>query len=99
MGALARLGEIEGLKLYGPANPDDRSGVASFNLRGVHPHDLAAFLDSRGLCVRAGNHCAQPLMRKLGVAGTTRASWHLYTLPEEIDALAEAVREARELIR
>ena len=97
--ALARLGEIEGLKLYGPANPDDRSGVASFNLRGVHPHDLAAFLDSRGLCVRAGNHCAQPLMRKLGVAGTTRASWHLYTLPEEIDALAEAVREARELIR
>jgi cysteine desulfurase/selenocysteine lyase len=96
--ALARLSAIELLTLYGPINPEERSGVLSFNLRGVHTHDLAAFLDARGIAVRAGNHCAQPLMRKLGVAGTARASWHVYTLAEEIDALAEALGEAgREL--
>ena len=93
--ALARLNAIEGLTIYGPARAADRSGVISFNLPSVHPHDLAAYLDSRGIAIRAGNHCAQPLMRKLGVAGTARASWHVYTQPGEIDALAQALGEAQ----
>ena len=94
--ALARLSEVPGLTLYGPA-AEARSGVVSFNLRGVHPHDLAAFLDARGIAVRAGNHCAQPLLRRMGVAGTVRASFHVYTQPGEIDALAEALHGARGL--
>ena len=92
--ALSRLASVPGLSLYGPP-ADQRSGVVSFNLRGVHAHDLAAALDARGIAVRAGNHCAQPLMRRLGLAGTARASFHVYTQPAEIDALAEALEGAR----
>ena len=90
---LALLTEVPGLALYAPSA--ERTGVVSFNLEGVHPHDLAAFLDLRGICVRAGNHCAQPLMRRLGVSGTVRASLHLYSVRAEIEALAAALHAAR----
>ena len=72
-----------------------KAGVAvvSFNLEGIHPHDATTWLDQRGICVRAGNHCAQPLMRRLGVAGTVRASVHVYTSRPEIDALVSAVSD------
>lgn len=96
--ALARLAEVPGLQLYGPS-ADQRSGVVSFNLRGAHPHDLAAFLDERGIAVRAGNHCAQPLMKKLGIGGTARASFHVYTQLAEIDALAAALHQAGEVFQ
>jgi len=89
----ARLREVPGVTLYAPG--ETRTAVLSFNLQGVHPHDLAAFLDQRDICVRAGHHCAQPLMRKLGVAGTVRASVQVYTSAEEIEALARAVEAAR----
>ena len=69
----------------------------SFNLRGVHPHDLAAFLDQRGIAVRAGNHCAQPLMTALRTPGIVRASFALYNTLDEVDVLARALHEAREL--
>jgi cysteine desulfurase/selenocysteine lyase len=95
--ALARLAQVPHLDVYGPASADERAGVFSFNLRGVHPHDLASWLDLRGICVRAGHHCAQPLMRKLGVAGTARASVHVYNTLAELDALADALTEANEL--
>jgi cysteine desulfurase/selenocysteine lyase len=95
--AFAQLAKVPDVVLYGPEEAGARSGIVSFNLRGVHPHDLAAFLDSRGICVRAGNHCAQPLMRRLGVSGTVRASLHVYSSREDVDALAEAVAAAREL--
>ncbi len=96
--ALTRLDEVEDLALYGPRDPADRVGVVSFNLPGVHPHDLAAALDAEGVAVRAGHHCAQPLARRLGVAGTARASFSVYTTAEEIEALVVALRRARELL-
>jgi cysteine desulfurase / selenocysteine lyase len=95
--ALEQLGEIPGLTLYGPS-PERRAGIVSFNLEGVHPHDVAQVLDMDGVAIRAGHHCCQPLMAKLGVAATNRASFYLYSLPEEIDRLAEGVRKAKKLL-
>jgi cysteine desulfurase/selenocysteine lyase len=93
--AVERLGSVPGVELHGPASLDGRIGALSFAVRGAHPHDVAAFLDERGICVRAGNHCAQPLMRRLGVPGTVRASFQVYNVRAEIDALARALDEAR----
>jgi cysteine desulfurase / selenocysteine lyase len=95
--ALDRLGEVPGLTLYGPS-PERRAGIVSFNLAGVHPHDVAQVLDMDGVAIRAGHHCCQPLMAKLGVAATNRASFYLYSLPEEIDRLVEGVRRAKKLL-
>jgi cysteine desulfurase/selenocysteine lyase len=94
--ALERLSEVPGLTLYGPA-PDRRAGIVSFNVGGIHPHDVAQVLDADGVAIRAGHHCCQPLMARLGVAATNRASFYLYTLPEEIDRLVEGVHRARKL--
>lgn len=94
--ALARLGELPGVTLYGPA-AELRSGVVSFSVDGVHPHDLATILDERGVCIRAGHHCAQPLMRRLGVPATARASFWAYSEPSDVDALADGVRAAQRL--
>ncbi|MBV8080448.1 MAG: cysteine desulfurase [Actinobacteria bacterium] len=94
--ALDQLSEIPGVTLYGPP-PDRRAGIVSFNVDGVHPHDVAQVLDEDAVCIRAGHHCCQPLMAKLGVAATNRASFYLYTIPEEIDRLAAGVRRSREL--
>jgi cysteine desulfurase/selenocysteine lyase len=92
--ALERLDDVPGITLYGPP-PERRAGIVSFNLDGVHPHDVAQVLDWEGVAVRAGHHCTQPLMTRLGVAATTRASFYLYTLPEEIDRLVEGLHEVR----
>jgi cysteine desulfurase/selenocysteine lyase len=94
--ALEALAEVPGIKLYGPP-PERRAGIVSFNLEGVHPHDVAQVLDMRGVAIRAGHHCCQPLMAKLGVAATNRASFYLYSLPEEVDRLVDGVQEARKL--
>jgi cysteine desulfurase/selenocysteine lyase len=94
--ALEQLGEITGVTLYGPP-PDRRAGIVSFNVDGAHPHDVAQVLDADGIAIRAGHHCCQPLMAKLGVAATNRASFYLYTIPEEIDRLVAGVRRARDL--
>ncbi|HEX6778122.1 MAG TPA: cysteine desulfurase [Ktedonobacterales bacterium] len=92
--ALERLSAVEGLTIYGPPAAQ-RGGVVSFTLGDIHPHDLAQILDNEGVCVRAGNHCAQPLIEKLGLPATARASFYIYTMPEEIDALAEALAQAK----
>jgi len=94
--ALERLSEIEGLTIHGPKDPSMRGGVVSFWLDDVHPHDLATIVDTEGVCVRAGHHCAQVLMRRLGVPATTRASFYVYNTNEDVDALVEAVGMARE---
>ncbi len=94
--ALDRLGALPGLTLYGPP-AELRSGVVSFSVDGVHPHDLATVLDERGVCIRAGHHCAQPLMRRLGVPATARASFWAYSTPADVDALADGVRAAQRL--
>jgi cysteine desulfurase / selenocysteine lyase len=94
--ALERLRDVPGIVLYGPA-PDRRAGIVSFNMDGVHPHDVAQVLDWEGVAIRAGHHCCQPLMHRLGVAATNRASFYLYTLPEEIDRLTEGLFRVRKV--
>jgi cysteine desulfurase/selenocysteine lyase len=88
--ALDRLGELPWVTTYGPP-PERRAGIVSFNIDGVHPHDVAQVLDFEGIAIRAGHHCCQPLMARLGVAATNRASFYLYTIPEEIDRLVDAL--------
>ncbi|HWV26138.1 MAG TPA: aminotransferase class V-fold PLP-dependent enzyme, partial [Aeromicrobium sp.] len=90
--ALAALQQIDGLTIVGPTEPVDRGGAISFTLRDVHPHDVAQLVDSRGVAVRAGHHCAKPAHLRFGVQSTTRASFYLYTTTAEIDALVEALR-------
>lgn len=92
--AMDRLHTLEGMRIYGPADPAERGAVTSFNYGGIHPHDLSTVLDQRGVAIRAGHHCTQPLMRDLGVPATARASYYLYNRRDEIDALMEALREA-----
>ncbi len=93
--ALAMLSDLDGVRVLGPQDTTDRGGVISFTVDGVHPHDVGTLLDADGIAVRAGHHCAQPLMRKLGVAATVRASLYLYNSPHEVDALAEGVARAK----
>jgi cysteine desulfurase/selenocysteine lyase len=93
--ALERLPEIPGLTIYGPANAEDRGGVVSFSMEGIHPHDIAEVCDRHAVCIRAGHHCTQPLMRRLGVGSTGRASFHVYNQPEDVDRLVDALHDAR----
>jgi cysteine desulfurase/selenocysteine lyase len=95
--ALEQLADVPGVSAYGPP-PERRAGIVSFNLEGVHPHDVAQILDMEGVAIRAGHHCCQPLMAKLGVAATNRASFYLYTVPEEIDRLVEGLHKAHKLL-
>ena len=92
--AMDRLSRLEGLDIYGPADPDRRGAVVAFNYADIHSHDIATILDARGIAVRAGHHCAQPLMRELGVPATARASFYLYNRRGEIDALVDGLRDA-----
>jgi cysteine desulfurase/selenocysteine lyase len=95
--ALDRLGEIPGVECYGPP-AERRAGIVSFNVDGIHPHDVAQILDLDAVAIRAGHHCCQPLMAKLDVAATNRASFYLYTLPEEIDRLAAGILRAQKTL-
>jgi cysteine desulfurase / selenocysteine lyase len=94
--AQKRLAGIEGLRIYGPP-ASERSGVLSFTLGDVHPHDLATILDGEGVCIRAGHHCAQPLMRRLDVPATARASFYVYNDETDIEALVAGILKAREI--
>ena len=92
-----RLAEVEDLTLYGPADPEIRGGVLTFNLKGIHAHDLSTLLDQDGIAIRAGHHCAQPLMEHLCVPATARASLYLYNEPQEIDRLVVSLRKASQV--
>jgi cysteine desulfurase / selenocysteine lyase len=96
--AMAQLSEIPGLHILGPGL-NERGGVVSFWMDGIHPHDIAQVLDGEGVCVRAGHHCAKPAHRKLGIGASARASFYVYTVREEIDALCRALAKTRELFR
>jgi cysteine desulfurase/selenocysteine lyase len=91
---LKRLGEVQGLRVYGPAELEHRGGVVSFTLGSVHPHDVAQVLDEEGIAVRAGHHCTMPLHRRLGVPATTRASFSVYSTADEVDALVAGLDKA-----
>jgi cysteine desulfurase/selenocysteine lyase len=94
---LPRLEEIPGVTVYGPKTLEDRVGVVSFNIEGIHPHDVATIFDREAVCVRAGHHCNQPLMTRLGVPATTRASFYLYNTIDECDALVRVVHSAKKV--
>jgi cysteine desulfurase/selenocysteine lyase len=102
--ALERLAELGGVRVYGPTDPAQRGGVVSFNLHGdpsrpaetlIHPHDVGTVLDAEGIAIRAGHHCCNPLMRRLGVPATARASFYLYNTTDEVDALVGGLARCR----
>jgi cysteine desulfurase/selenocysteine lyase len=95
--AIERLADVPGLRVLGPP-ADRRGGVVAFTMEGLHPHDIASVLDSDGVCVRAGHHCAMPLHEALGVPASARASFHCYSLREEVDALVAGLHRARKLL-
>ena len=95
--ALPRLAEIPGMIIFGPKDTRDREGLISFEIDGIHPHDVSEILDRHGVAVRAGHHCAQPLMKRLGVTATTRASFAVYNTSEEVDRLIEGIHDARRI--
>ncbi|MGE0227193.1 MAG: cysteine desulfurase [Dehalococcoidia bacterium] len=92
--AVTKLIDLPGITLYGPTDLDRRGGVVSFGLEGLHPHDIGQVLDTHGVAIRTGHHCAQPVMTHLGIPATARASFYIYNTPAEVDALAEAITEA-----
>ncbi|HST32509.1 MAG TPA: SufS family cysteine desulfurase [Solirubrobacteraceae bacterium] len=94
---LERLAEVPGLRVVGPPEAERRGGLASFTVEGIHPHDVAELVDRGGVCIRAGHHCAQPLMRCLGVGATARASVGVYNEASDIDALVQALQAGREI--
>jgi cysteine desulfurase / selenocysteine lyase len=93
--ALERLAEVPGVTINGPRDADARGALVSFTLDLAHPHDVAEILGSRGVCVRAGHHCAQPLMKCLGVGATTRASFAVHNTRADVDALVEGLDQVR----
>ena len=97
--AREELSKLDFLELYITPNKQNHSSVISFNIKGVHPHDVASILDTYGVCVRSGNHCAQPLMRYLGIDSTCRASFYLYNTKEDVEKLVEALKKAYEMFK
>ena len=93
---LPKLQAIEGLTVYGPEDPSQHAGVIAFNIDGLHPHDVATALDYEGVAVRAGHHCAQPLINHLGISSTVRASFYIYNTKEDCDKLVEAILATKE---
>ena len=97
--ARQELSKLDFLTLYMTPNVNNHSSVISFNIKGVHPHDVASILDSEGVCVRSGNHCAQPLLRYLGFDSTCRASFYLYNTKDDVDRLVEGLKKAYEMFK
>ena len=95
--ALERLLAVPGLQVQGPREVADRGALVSFTLDGVHPHDVAEILGSQGVCIRAGHHCAQPLMKRYGVGATSRASFAVHNTREDVDRLIVAIDKVREV--
>ena len=93
---LPKLQAIEGLTVYGPEDPSQHAGVIAFNIDGLHPHDVATALDYEGVAVRAGHHCAQPLINHLGISSAARASFYIYNTKEDCDKFVEAILATKE---
>jgi cysteine desulfurase/selenocysteine lyase len=97
--ALRKLAQIPDVTIYGPESAEARGGVVAFNVQDIHPHDLGTVLDRHGVAIRAGHHCAQPLMNRLDVVATARASFYVYNTVEELDVLVEGIESAKRLFR
>ena len=96
---LLRLGQLDGVRILGPTSPENRIGTVSFDVKGVHPHDVGQFIDSRGIAIRVGHHCAQPVHRHFGVYASNRASTGVYNTMADTDALLEAVSGVRSFFK
>ena len=97
--ALEKMRAIEGIRILGPLNPDQRGGVIAFSIPEAHPHDVAQILDREGICVRGGHHCAMPLHEYYGIAATTRASFYVYNSPDEVDKLVETLQKVQRIFK
>jgi len=97
--ALERLAEVPGLRVYGPSDAAERGALAAFALEGTHPHDIAEIVARDGVCIRAGHHCAQPLMKRLGVGATSRASFAVHNTRDDVDRLVAGLHSVREIFR
>ncbi len=97
--SLEKLKEIDGIIFYGSEDLNNRTGVISFNLKGVHPHDVSTILNENGIAIRAGDHCAQPLMKELGIIGSNRISFYLYNLKKEVDEVVKSLTQTIKLFR
>ena len=95
--AMDELGKLNFVEIYGPKDIEKRASVISFNVKGVHPHDVASVLDSENVCIRSGNHCAQPLLRYMGLDSTCRASFYIYNTKEDVDRLVEALKKTEKM--
>jgi len=95
--ALERLDDLGGVTVYGPTDLEDRSGVISFNMGDAHPHDISTILDSKGIAIRAGHHCAQLVMQHFGVSATARASFYLYNTTDDVDRFVEGLASVQEI--
>jgi cysteine desulfurase/selenocysteine lyase len=95
--AMDELTKLEYVDIYGPKDINKHAGVISFNVKGIHPHDVASILDSEKVCVRSGNHCAQPLLNSMGIDSTCRASFYMYNTREDVDNLVKAIKKAKEM--
>jgi len=94
---MQKISELPFVTLYGPKIGKDRGSLVTFNVEGIHPHDMATLLDQKGIAIRAGHHCTQPLMKYLGITASCRASFSIYNYIEEIDALVDGILYAREV--
>ena len=97
--ALKKFSDLDGVNVIGPKNNIDRGAVISFEIAGIHPHDVGQVLDQYGIAVRTGHHCAWPLMKKLGLVGTTRASFYVYNDESDVDALISGISEAKKYFK
>ena len=97
--AREELSKLDYLTLYMTPNVENHNGVISFNIKGVHPHDVASILDTENVCVRSGNHCAQPLLRSIGVDSTCRASFYMYNTKEDVDKLVNGLNKAYNMFK
>lgn len=95
--AMDRLGELPGMEIYGPTQAEEKGGLVSFNIGDIHPHDVGTILDGEGVALRSGHHCAKPLMRKLGVSATNRASFYIYNTQSDVDALVDALKRCNKM--
>ncbi|BCJ50919.1 hypothetical protein Asp14428_23940 [Actinoplanes sp. NBRC 14428] len=95
--ALKALADVPGVRIFGPGTPEGRGGTVSFEVDGIHPHDVGQILDGLGVEVRVGHHCARPVCARFGVPAMTRASFYLYTTTDEIDALARGLEQVRKV--
>jgi cysteine desulfurase/selenocysteine lyase len=97
--ALEKIGELDHVQVVGPRDPSQRGGVVAFNIPEAHPHDIATIFDREGICVRAGHHCAMPLHEFYGLAATTRASFYIYNLPDEVDKLVATLKKVKTIFK